>query len=76
MEQTGTTGTMVKALRRGKGMTQQDLADATGLALATISRIENNRHVPETATKQVIARALGVPVEELNPGRVFYQWGR
>ena len=74
--QPGTTGSQVRALRRARGMTQQDLADATGLALATISRIETNKHVPETATKEVIARSLRVPVRELNPGRVTAEWGR
>ncbi len=73
MEEIKTTGTQIKNFRRLRGMTQQDLADATGLALATISRIENNRHVPETATKQVIARAFGVSVEEMNPG-LYYGW--
>ncbi|MEE9403934.1 MAG: helix-turn-helix transcriptional regulator [Algisphaera sp.] len=44
--------------RLALGWTQQDLANATGLAVETISRIETGKHRPQAGTVSKIDRAL------------------
>ena len=50
----------IKQLREGKGYTQADLAEKTGLSKALLSRIENNRSSPPIGTLAKIAQGLGV----------------
>jgi len=49
----------LKALRKMRGMTQQQVSDLTGLSRTSITNIENGRQsvTPESVKK--IARALG-----------------
>ena len=58
----------LKAIREKALMTQPDLADRTGLTVATISRIEQGHRRPHFTTRRRLARALKVPVEELGFG--------
>jgi DNA-binding XRE family transcriptional regulator len=44
--------------RKQAALTQAELAKRAGLRVETISRIENGRNVPDTATVQRIDRAL------------------
>jgi DNA-binding XRE family transcriptional regulator len=55
----------LKELREKALMTQPDLADKTGLTVATICRIEKGHRRPHFVTQRKIARALKVTVEEL-----------
>jgi len=57
-------GARVKNQRYMAGMTQADLAEATGLTIEGISRIENGRNQgpPRPSTLGKIAKALDVPV--------------
>ena len=59
-------GTRIKTLRERKGLNQSELARASGIAPATISRLESGdlRDV-QTAVARRIARALGVSVDYL-----------
>jgi transcriptional regulator with XRE-family HTH domain len=50
----------VKQLRELKPWTQDDLRKATGLTIASISRIENGSQKPTPKTKIKIASALGI----------------
>jgi len=45
--------------RKARGMTQQQLSQATGVAQADISRIERGSGNPTEATLQRLAEALG-----------------
>lgn len=55
----------IKELRTEKGMTQSDLAAATGLAKTSISNYERDRHTPGCAAMNALAAELGVPFSEL-----------
>jgi transcriptional regulator with XRE-family HTH domain len=66
-----TIGENVQAAREAKGISQLALAHAMGWkgddAGAHLCRIENNKAEPRVSTLRLIARALGVPVEQLLP---------
>jgi len=52
------------------GWTQANLAEATGLTVEAISRIENSRNQgpPRLSTLQRIAEATGVPITTFTEG--------
>lgn len=52
------------ALRRSRGITQQQLADQTGIDQADISRIERG-WIPPAKLQQALAAALDTTVEAL-----------
>ena len=56
-------GERIATLRKEKGMTQQDLADVTGLFRNHISRIEQGRYSVGFDTLQAIAEALGGTID-------------
>lgn len=56
--------TTIRELRERKRWSQQRLAIESGLAIATISRIENGRPLMPS-TKRVLADALGVRPEDI-----------
>ena len=58
-------GCRIQQLRLHSRMTQRGLGEATGLAVAYLSRVENSRLTPSVPTLTKIARALGVPVTAL-----------
>ena len=55
----------VKDLRIKQGLSQEELADKTGLSLRTIQRIENGESVPRSDTLKRIAIALKVSPDEV-----------
>lgn len=55
----------MKLHRVGKGITQAQLAEITGVTRKTINSVENGVFVPSTVLALKVARALGMPVEEL-----------
>lgn len=59
------TSQMLKRLRLRANLTQRDVADATGLAVSYISRLENHKVVPTITTLGRIASALDVSIEAL-----------
>lgn len=61
-------GTRVRAFRKLKGYTQQELADSVGISLAVLGAVERgNRHVEDKILNK-IADVLEISVEELaNP---------
>lgn len=60
-----TLGERVKELREEKQWSQPRLFQESGVSLTTISRLENGQHRPHDRTVRDLARALGVPAEEL-----------
>jgi DNA-binding XRE family transcriptional regulator len=59
------TASHLASLRKSKGMSQETLAEACGLSLRAVQRIEAGETSPRPHTVKVIAQALGVPVGEL-----------
>lgn len=55
-------GREVRAFRNKLGITVADLAQAAGLSLGMLSKIENGVTSPSLTTLQALSRALGVPV--------------
>jgi len=55
----------LKEIRKGKGLTQEELADAIGMDQASISRIENRKQPVTVEQLRCIADALEVPIEQL-----------
>ena len=55
-------GAALKALRGGRGWSIRLLAEKSGLAVNTLSLIENNKTSPSVATLQQLAIALEVPI--------------
>lgn len=51
------------ALRKANHMTQQDIADATGMKRANIARIEGKRYAPTIDVLARYAECLGVGLE-------------
>jgi len=58
-------GERVRALRKEQKLGLDELAQRSGLALATLSRLENGKQPGTFRTHQKIAQVLGVPVTEL-----------
>lgn len=61
-----TTGAKLRYLRRIKRMTQQELADKTGLSLVTLSNLETGKNEPSVATLRLLDEALGRQVETVH----------
>jgi transcriptional regulator with XRE-family HTH domain len=55
----------LKELRRLRALSQEELAEASGVGRATISRIERGETGAHGRTLRRLATALGVAVEEL-----------
>ena len=66
-------GEYIAAKRKEKGWSQRDLATASNISNAEISRLESGkRKEPSPSVLKEIAKALGVPFEELlEKGREF-----
>lgn len=58
-------GARLRALRRSKGLTVEELANAVDVDKAHISRIENNLKTPSIATLAQMAKALDVSIGHL-----------
>ena len=57
----------LKGIRTAREITQQDIADATGLALRTIQYIESGETKPNRSTRRSIANYLGLDPEAIFP---------
>jgi transcriptional regulator with XRE-family HTH domain len=62
------TTNVLRRTRTEAGLTLQQLAEKSGLAKETLSRLENNRRKPTFETLSKIAQALDLPVSELSDG--------
>lgn len=65
---TGFVSGKIREAREAAGLTQQALADKSGLPQSHISRIENGVHSPSHLTIERIAKALDVPISRFDPG--------
>jgi len=55
----------IVALRKSKGLSQEELAEHASINLRTLQRIENGETEPRGQTIRLLAQALGTPLEEL-----------
>lgn len=55
----------IRELRRGKGLSQQDLGQALGVSRQTINAIEQSRYDPSLPLAIRMARYFGTTVEEV-----------
>ena len=55
----------INVLRKRKGLTQAQLAQAAGVSRKTINTIENSVFIPSTVLALRLARVLEVPVEDI-----------
>ncbi|CCF96426.1 putative transcription regulator protein [Ralstonia solanacearum K60] len=55
----------LKPLRKDRGWTLEVLAERTGLTKSYLSKVERGLSVPSIAVAMKLARALGVPAEDL-----------
>ncbi len=70
----GLLGSRVRALRKQRGLTQQELAEATDLSVAMISMLERHQRTPHLTTLDALAKALKVEVGDLfEPNEVAHQ---
>ena len=58
-------GDTVRDLRKRALLTQEELAERSGVGIATIIRIERNQVEPRGSTVRKLAEALGVEPAEL-----------
>ena len=58
-------GTRIRSLRKDLGFTLEQLAQKSGVALATLSRLENGKGHGTFRTHQRITEAFGLPLSEL-----------
>jgi transcriptional regulator with XRE-family HTH domain len=58
-------GDRLRQLRKQSLMTQEQLAERSGVAVSTIIRIERNQVEPHGSTIRKLAEALGVEPQEL-----------
>ena len=61
-------GDKLRKTRKYALLTQQQLADKSGVGIATIARIERNQVEPQARTIRKLAQALGVEPYELLKG--------
>lgn len=60
-------GEQIRKHRKAASLTQEELAEKSGLPQSHISRLENGQHSPSRVTLERIANALAIPRGELDP---------
>lgn len=60
-----TLGADLRALRKSRGMTLNDLADQLGRSVGWLSQVERDKSEPSISDLRLIAEALGVPMSLL-----------
>jgi transcriptional regulator with XRE-family HTH domain len=68
-EQVVRWGKRIRAFRKLKGYTQEDLAKALHLSVSVIGSVERGTRVPSPQLLEEIASALGVHIDELKGER-------
>ena len=53
-------GSLIKQLRKDRGLSQKKFAELTYVSVPTIQSLESNKKIPRVETLQAIADALGL----------------
>lgn len=64
-----TLGKRIAALRREKGLKQEELAEKLGVSAQAVSKWENDQTCPDISLLPLLAKTLGVSVDELLSGK-------
>ena len=64
-----TIGKRIAALRREKGLKQDELAEKLGVSAQAVSKWENDQTCPDISLLPSLAKTLGVSVDELLSGK-------
>lgn len=68
-EQVVRWGKRIRAFRKLKGYTQEDLAKVLHVSVSVIGNVERGTRVPPPQLMEEIAKALGVHIDELKGER-------
>lgn len=60
-------GDTLKALRRGRGLTQAQLAECSGVPLGSLRNYEQGHRTPLLDQAARLAKALGVSIDAIAP---------
>ena len=69
----GKTGTYLAALRRERGMTQQDAAELLHLSNKTVSKWESGGGLPDITVLPALAELYGVTADDILAGETLKQ---
>ena len=58
-------GENIKALRKARGFTQEQLADMLGISFQAVSKWETNANTPDLSLLPMIAKVLGTSIDQL-----------
>ena len=58
-------GKRIKALRKNKNITQNELAEVLNVSLQSVSKWETGNSIPDVELLPIIARYLGITMDEL-----------
>ena len=61
-------GKFIAALRKEKGLTQEQLGEKLGVTNKTVSRWENGNYMPDVEMLSLLSREFGVTINELITG--------
>lgn len=61
----GVLGKNLRAARKSRELTQEDLAQRTGIQAGEISRIERGKRDPQVSTVERLAQGLDIEADEL-----------
>lgn len=64
----GKTGAYLAALRKARGMTQQEAADQLGVSNKTVSKWENGAGLPDITVLPALAELYGVTADDILAG--------
>lgn len=64
-------GDFIRAVRRSRGLSQRQLAEASGVAQANISAIENGRRMPSAATLNRMVVSCGYELVAIAGSRII-----
>lgn len=62
------TGKFISALRKEKGLTQEELGRKIGVSNKTVSRWENGNYMPDIETLRILSKEFSVSMEEIIDG--------
>ena len=69
-ERAKTVGQFLQELRQARGLTQEQLAEATAVSLGAVRNWEQGRRLPHFEAAYRLAKTFGITLDEL-AGRVF-----